>query len=363
MRIAIDIRKIEDFGIGSHIFNLLKSLSEIDNENEYFLIGYNPFSLPPLGRNFNFLKTTVAKYSISEHIKIPFLLRKINCEIFHSPHYVVPIFYKGSTTVTVHDVIHLLFPSYLPFSFLRYYAYFQIGRALKVSKIAFTVSESSKKDILKFFPWAEKKIEVVYNGLDERFFENADYQIVERFRKELGNYALYAGNIKPHKNIKILVRVMKRFKDKIKLVIVGGIPTREILSEVEREGLKEIVIFKGFLPFNELLALYESSQAFIFPSLYEGFGLPPLEAMAKGVPVISSSSPSMPEILKDGAVYFDPHSEDSLAEALNKVLENEDLREGLIYKGKEIAKCYKWSETAKKILNYWRRINESSPCP
>ncbi len=363
MRIAIDIRKIEDFGIGSHIWNLLSSLSEIDNENEYFLIGYNPVALPPVGRNFNFLRTTAGKYSISEHIKIPFLLKKTKCDIFHSPHYVIPLFYKGLATVTIHDVIHLLFPSYLPFKFLSYYAYFQIGRALRVSKIAFTVSESSKIDILKFFPRAEKKIEVVYNGLDERFFEKADKKLVERMKEELGNYALYTGNIKPHKNIEILIRAMKKIKDKIKIVIVGGIPTKKILSEVEREGLKEKVIFKGFLPFNELLALYESSQVFIFPSLYEGFGLPPLEAMAKGIPVISSSAPSMPEILKDGAIYFDPHSEESLFEALNKVLEDKDLRERLISDGKKIAQSYKWSETAKKILNYWRRINESSPCP
>ncbi len=355
MKIAIDVRKIEDFGIGSHIWNLLKSLSQIDEENEYFLIGYSHDSLPPLGKNFNFLRTTAGKYSLSEHIKLPILLNKIKCDIFHSPHYVIPFFYKNLTTVTIHDVIHLLFPSYLPLKIFRYYAYFQIRRALKVSRIAFTVSQTSKKDIVKFFPWAEKKVEVIYNGLDERFFEKANSKLCDKFKKELGNYALYVGNIKPHKNIEILLRAMKKLKG-IKLVIAGAVPDKKILYKVKEEGLEEKVLFKGFLTFEELAALYESSQVFVFPSLYEGFGLPPLEAMAKGVPVISSSASSMPEILKNGAIYFDPNSEDSLLEAIVSVMENRSLRENIVSEGKKVAQSYKWSESARKFLNYWREM-------
>lgn len=356
MRIAIDVRKIEDFGIGSHIFNFLKALSRLDSENEYFLIGFNENSLPGLGKNFNFLRTKAEKYSISEHLMIPFLLKKIGCDLFHSPHYVIPFFYRGQTTVTIHDVIHLLFPQYLPLKVLRYYAYFQIGRALKVSEIAFTVSKSSKRDILRFYLWAEKKIEVVYNGVDERFFKAANSNLVEKFKKELGKFALYVGNTKPHKNIEIMLRVMKKLKGRIKLVIAGGVPNKKILKTIEEEGLGETVIFKGFLPFDELLALYESSHLFVFPSLYEGFGLPPLEAMAKGIPVVSSSAPSMPEILKNGALYFDPFSEESILEAINKVLENEEIRERLIFEGKKVVQNYNWSDTAEKILNCWRKI-------
>ncbi len=355
MNIAIDIRKIEDFGIGSHIWNLLKSLSQIDEENEYFLIGYSQRSLPPLGKNFNFLKTTAGKYSLSEHIKIPFLLNKIKCDIFHSPHYVIPFFHKGLTTVTIHDVIHLLFPSYLPLKILRYYAYFQIKRALKVSKVTFTVSQSSKKDIVSFFPWAEKKIEVVYNGLDERFFGKARAEICDKFKRELGNYVLYVGNIKPHKNIEVLLGAMKKLKG-MKLVIAGGFPNKKILNKIKEEELEEKVVFMGFLSFEELSALYESSQVFVFPSLYEGFGLPPLEAMAKGIPVVASSAPSMPEILKNGAIYFNPHSEDSLLEGMISVIEDKELRESIITEGRRVAQSYKWSESARKILSYWRSI-------
>jgi len=355
MKIAIDIRKIEDFGIGSHIWNLLKSLSQIDEENEYFLIGYSRRPLPNLGKNFNFLKTTAGKYSLSEHIKIPVLLNKIKCDIFHSPHYVIPFFHKGLTTVTIHDVIHLLFPSYLPLKILRYYAYFQIMRTLRVSKIAFTVSFSSKKDIIRFFPWAEKKIEVIYNGVDERFFEKAKAEICDRFKKELGNYVLYVGNVKPHKNIEVLLGAMKKLKG-IKLVIAGGFPNKKILNIIKKEELEGKVLFMGFLSFDELSALYESSQVFVFPSLYEGFGLPPLEAMAKGIPVVASSAPSMPEILKNGAIYFNPHSEDSLLEGMISVMENKDLRESIITEGRKVAQSYKWSESARKILSYWRSI-------
>lgn len=354
MRIAIDVRKIEDFGIGTHIWNLLKSLSRIDEENEYFLIGYSQSSLPPLGKNFNFLKTTARKYSLSEHVKIPILLNKIKCDIFHSPHYVIPFFYKNLTTVTIHDVIHLLFPS-LPLKILRYYAYFQMRRALKVSRIVFTVSQSSKKDIVKFFPWAEKKIEVIYNGVDERFFEKANDELCYKFKRELGDYFLYVGNIKPHKNIEVLLRAMKRLKG-IKLVIAGGVPNKKILYKIKKEGIEGKVVFVGFLTFDELAALYESSQAFVFPSLYEGFGLPPLEAMAKGVPVISSSASSMPEILKNGTIYFDPNSEDSLLEAMISVMESKSLREIIISEGRKVAQSYKWHESARKFLNYWREM-------
>lgn len=363
MRIAIDIRKINDFGIGSHIWNLLKSLSDIDRENEYFLIGYDPQMLPLLRENFYFVKTTAGKYSLSEHFLIPLILKKIKCDIFHSPHYVTPIFYRGLTTVTIHDIIHLLFPSYLPLKQLRYYAYFQIKRTLKFSKIAFTVSESSKKDIVRFFPWAEKKIEVVYNGLDERFFGKANSELVEKFKRELGKYVLYVGNIKPHKNLGILIRAMRKLKDKLKLVIAGGKPDKNILREIKKEGLEGTVIFKGFISFEELLALYEASFLFVFPSLYEGFGLPPLEAMAKGVPVVSSSLSSMPEILKGGAIYFDPHSVDSLVEALNTVTNNEMLRKEKILEGKKVAQNYSWSDSAKKYLSCWRKIYENCPCP
>lgn len=355
MRIAIDVRKIEDFGIGTHVWNLLKSLSQIDEENEYFLIGYSQRSLPPLGKNFNFLRTTAGKYSLSEHVKIPILLSKIKCDIFHSPHYVVPFFYKGLTTIAIHDVIHLLFPSYLPLKILRYYAYFQMRRALKMSRVAFTVSKSSKKDIVRFFPWAEKKIEVVYNGVDERFFEKANEELCHKFKKELGDYVLFVGNIKPHKNIEVLLRAMKRLKG-IKLVIAGGVPNKKILYKIKKEGVEEKVVFVGFLTFDELSALYESSQAFVFPSLYEGFGLPPLEAMAKGVPVISSSASSMPEILKNGAIYFDPYSEDSLLEAMISVMENKSLGEIIIFEGRKVAQSYKWHDSARKFLNYWREM-------
>lgn len=356
MRIAIDIRKIKDYGIGTHICNLLKSLSDIDKENEYFLIGYNPAELPVLGKNFHFVKTTAGKYSLSEHFLIPVILKKIKGDIFHSPHYVTPFFHRGLTTVTIHDVIHLLFPYYLPLRILRYYAYFQMRRALKFSRIAFTVSESSRKDIIKFFPWAENKVKVVYNGVDERFFGKAEKEIVEKFKRELGKYALYVGNIKPHKNIEVLIKAMKKFKERIKLVIAGGKPDKKILEKIEREGLNGVVIFKGFISFNELLALYEASTVFVFPSLYEGFGLPPLEAMAKGVPVVSSFLSSMPEILKNGPVYFDPYSEESLIEALNAVLNNEELRKEKILEGRKIAQNYRWSYSAEKYLNFWRKI-------
>ncbi len=356
MKIAIDIRKIEDFGIGTHIFNLLKALSKIDKDNIYFLIGYKDSKLPELGENFHLITTTAGKYSITEHIKIPAILKKIGCDIFHSPHYVVPFFYRGKTTATIHDVIHLIFPSYLPKKIYRVYAYSQIKRTLKNSNTVFTVSHSSKKDILSFFPWAEKKIQVVYNGVDERFFEEDKKELVEKVKKELGRYALYVGNTKPHKNLEMVIRAMKKIKGKLKFLIVGGNPTKELLSFIEKENCKDDVIFKGFIPFEELSAYYKASEVFIFPSLYEGFGLPPLEAMAKGIPVLSSSAPSMPEILGNGAIYFDPRSVESLVEALNKIIENKESREKMSLEGKKIAKKYSWNESANKILQFWRNI-------
>ncbi|MGQ9618709.1 MAG: glycosyltransferase family 4 protein [Candidatus Aminicenantia bacterium] len=356
MKIAIDVRKIDDFGIGTHIFNLLRAISLIDREDEYFLIGYRRGSLPQLGENFKFLKAFSAKYSISEQIELPIILRKIKTDIFHSPHYVIPLFYRGLITVTIHDVIHLIFPSYFQFPGYRTISYFLMKNAVKKSRIVFTVSETSKRDIIRLFPFAEKKVEVVYNGLDERFFEKARTDLVQKFKKKYGKFILYVGNTKPHKNIGVVVRAMKMARERMSLVIVGGNPKKNLLSLIKKEGLKERVFFKGLIPFEELSALYESAEVFVFPSFYEGFGLPPLEAMAKGTPVVSSLSSSLPEILKDGAIYFDPNSEESLVDAINSLFEKSALRESLLSKGKKIAEGYRWKDSAEKFINFWRNI-------
>ncbi|MEW6455366.1 MAG: glycosyltransferase family 1 protein [Acidobacteriota bacterium] len=360
MKIAFDIRKINDFGIGNYIANLLTEISRLDLKNEYYLLGYKRDFEGLKGKfpeNFNFVSATAGKYSMSEQLKLPLILEKIKPDVFHSPHYVIPILYKGKIITTIHDIIHILFPEFLPNPLAFYYAKYFIGAACKKSRLIITVSENSKKDILRHFPEARDKISVIYNGIDNRFFKDLQIQV----REKEGLYILYTGNIKKHKNLETLIKAYSKLEKSFphKLMIVGGNPYRELVKIVDELNLNEKVIFKGYVSESELISLYEQASLFIFPSLYEGFGIPPLEAMAMGIPVLSSNFSSLPEILKDGAIYFNPLDENELFEKAKELLSNEMQKEKLIKKGKEIAKEYSWKNNALKTLKLYEIIGKN----
>jgi len=285
-------------------------------------------------------------YSFAEHISIPRKLHRLGVDLLHSPHYVLPLLCRRRAVVTIHDCIHLLFPEYLPNRMAFQYARFMMGSAIRRSALVFTVSEASRRDILRFYPDADPdRIQVVPNAIDVALLADPGEEEMDRVRERYqirGRFVLYAGNVKPHKNVQRLIAAFGLLKQRpghedVKLLIIGEgdeIHKHGSLRRcVEAAGVRQDVRFFGFVPEHTLAALYRLASVFAFPSLYEGFGLPPLEAMACGTPVVTSRLSSLPEVVGDAALLVDPYRVDEIAHALERVLGDDALRADLVARG------------------------------
>ena len=369
MRIAIDARKVTDFGIGTYLRNLIRHVLEFDN-NEYVLLGHRKDEalLRSLHSNARIAFISAANYSFSEHLSIPWQLYRIGADLLHSPHYVVPLYTSCRTIVTVHDVIHLLFPQHLPSRIAKHYAHFMIQRALSRSKLVVTVSNASKRDLLQLFEIEPEKILVIHNGIDAamtRDVPNVELmRIRERFQLS-GRTVLFVGNIKPHKNVERVISAFAKVRENLEfgdlnLVVVGDDITRypSLRRAVERHQVRANVRFFGFVPETTLVALYRAADVFVFPSLYEGFGLPPLEAMANGTPVVTSSISSLPEVVGNAALTVDPYNVDEIALAIQRILSDSECSARLIAAGLERVQHFSWKNAAKQLDQAYRRALE-----
>src|SRR5436190_15679000 len=251
---------------------------------------------------------TAHKYSLAEQYRIPAVLAREGVRLVHEPHYVLPPLVPVRSVVTIHDCIHLMFPQYLPNRLAFHYARASIALAARRAERVMTVSESSKRDILRFVDASADKIDVIYNAYDERFTVEPREEDVVRVRERYqlhDEFVLYAGNVKPHKNLERLIQafdlVRKRGLDHLKLVMIGDDISKytALRRAVHRHQLHKYVRFLGYLPEETLAVMYRLAGVFVFPSLYEGFGLPPLEAMASGTPVVTSNLSSLPEVAGD----------------------------------------------------------------
>jgi glycosyltransferase involved in cell wall biosynthesis len=275
--------------------------------------------------------------------------------------------------VTIHDCIHLLFPEYLPSRMAWRYAHAMIGSAIRRSALVFTVSDASRRDILHFYPWADPdRVQVVPNALDDALLADPGAEEMERVKERYqirGRFVLYAGNIKPHKNLDRLIRAYAQVKAKaghedLKLIIIGDEVTRYpgLRRCVESVGVRQDVRFFGFVPDRTLAALYRMASVFAFPSLYEGFGLPPLEAMACGTPVVTSRISSLPEVVGDAAVLVDPHSIDDIAGGIARVLDDEVFRAQLVERGHARVKLFSWERSVEAIhAGYMKVLGQTVP--
>jgi glycosyltransferase involved in cell wall biosynthesis len=377
MKIAIDARKWRDYGIGTYVRNVVRHLATLDRETTYFLFcdRSDESTLRDLAENFVPVVDDSPGYGLREHISLPLKLRRLGANLLHSPHYVVPLLCSTPSVVTIHDCIHLLFPQYLPNRMAWRYARFMMGHAIRRSVVVLTVSEASRADILRFYPDADPaRLQVVPNAIDEAILEEPDEEEMARVRERYqirGRFVLYAGNIKPHKNLERLVRafgMLKRrpaFSD-VKLLIIGDEVNRfaSLRRTMEAEGVRQDVRFFGFVPDHTLGALYRLASVFAFPSLYEGFGLPPLEAMACGTPVVTSRISSLPEVVGDAAVLVDPYSVDDIASGLQKTLDDESLRTELIARGRKRAQQFSWQRSARAIHEaYMKALGVTAPAP
>jgi glycosyltransferase involved in cell wall biosynthesis len=369
MRIAIDARKLHDFGIGTYIRNLLAGLARIDQETEYIVLcdPHDADAVNDLAPNFRAVVETARPYSLGEQVWIPLSLVRERAHLLHEPHYVLPPAVRCRTVVTIHDCIHLMFPQYLPGRLAHVYARVSMWSAVHKADRILTVSEASKKDILRFFGVDPEKVVVIYNAIDERFLAPPDEVRMDQVRQryQLDHpFLLYVGNIKPHKNIERLIDAFGRARasglDDLRLVIIGDEISKypPLRQAVHRHRLDKYVRFLGFQPYDTLAAFYRLARAFVFPSLYEGFGLPPLEAMACGTPVVTSNVSSLPEIAGGAAILVDPYDSQSIAEGMKRAVCDEATRTQMIERGLARARDFSWAQSVSTIHRIYMEVLE-----
>lgn len=366
MRLGIDARLfgITDRGIGRYTEKLINYLEKIDFENEYFIFlrkeGFKKYQ--PSNKNFHKVLSDYRPYSLKEQFFFPFKLLKYHLDLVHFPHFNVPIFYPKKFIITIHDLIISRYPesrrksTTLPYFFykLKLFGYKMVLKnAVKLAKKIIAVSEFTKKEIIDLLKIKPEKIKVIYEGVDKSKIENCKLQIEKP-------YILYVGAAYPHKNLERLLLAFKNLISRdlidINLVFVGrkDFFYYKLEEFSQKIGLSERVIFKGEVSDKELAFLYQNALFLIFPSLAEGFGLPGLEAMAYGTPVLASSIPSLLEIFGEAAYYFNPYQIEEITQAMYNLLKDKNLREKLKENGFIQIKKYSWLKMAKEILEIYK---------
>src|SRR3989344_3696786 len=372
MRVGIDARFYGPIGkgLGRYTQKLIENLEEIDTENKYYIFlrkeNFNEYQ--PQNKNFRKVLADYQWYGFSEQINMPRLLKKYNLDLVHFPHFNVPLFYRKKFIVTIHDLILLHFPTVRGttlnplFYWLKFMAYkIVIGSAIKRANGVIAVSNFTKKDILKHYKIPEEKIAVTYEACS-RLSANYPPKKGDRILEKYGimkPYILYIGNAYPHKNLEKLVLAFVRIAEKnpqLHLTLVGKEDYfYKILKNFVWNNKLKNIIFSGHISDEDLNEIYRNSEMYIFPSLYEGFGLPPLEAMASGIPVAASNHECIREVLGNAAYYFDGLEIEELESAMAKITTDENLRKDLIAKGYGQVKKYDWKKTAEQTLEIYQK--------
>jgi glycosyltransferase involved in cell wall biosynthesis len=372
LHIVIDARRIRDFGIGTYIRSLVKALGAIDDVNQYTLVS-GPADVRTLsGLPENFRSAVYARSDLSslDHLTFPIFLRGLSPDLVHVPLNRVPVLMIRPYVVTVHDMANLLFEEERSKFWMQLRRY-RFRRGLSRANRVIAVSEATKRDVENLMGVPPQRIRRVYNAPDPAFFNRANdpggqqqQLIMERYQISYP-FLLYAGNIRRHKNIPRLVEAFavvreqlashELYKD-LRLIIIGDTISENpaVRQAVIKSRVETTVRFLGFVPFETLRCFYESAAGFVFPSRYEGFGLPPLEAMACGTPVVTSNVSSLPEVVGDAAVLVNPENVFDIARGIRDVLLDEELRARLIRRGREQAARFSWSWTARQVLEIYQ---------
>ncbi|MBU0649106.1 glycosyltransferase family 4 protein [Patescibacteria group bacterium] len=379
MKIGIDARlfgpKTAGGGLGRYIQQLITHLQKLDHENEYVLFlrksNWEEFKETP---NFKKVMADYHWYTLEEQIKMPQKVRAEKLDLMHYPHFNVPIMARTRFIMTIHDLILLEHPTTRattlgPLKYKLKFAGYKkvISQGLRRAKEIIAVSEYTKKSILKYFPkTVAQKIHVIHEAASELAQEDAtdptkDMEFLSS-RQIRRPFLLYVGNSYPHKNLETLTRAFRKIleaKPDLQLVLAGqeNYFSKRVEKDARELGLKvpEQVNFTGFIPDKDLPKLFRQASLYVFPSLLEGFGLPPLEAMNFGLPVASSNSSCLPETLGSAAIYFNPKDIYDMAGAIIQGLDNQALRKTLINAGNLQLQKYSWEKMAKETLEIYRR--------
>ena len=390
MRIGIDARFYGPIGkgLGRYTQEVVDNIMKITSADTSLDFDFIIFLSPENFDEFICPQANVKKvclnmpwYSWQEQLLMPFYLWREKLDLIHFPHFNVPLLTPCKFVVTIHDLILTHFPTrrattLAPLIYqLKNLAYrLVIFGAIKRAQKIITVSEFTKLDLITQFKVLPERIAVTYEGAanlakgrDSLFIAKLDNQETLKQYHIADNFLLYVGNAYPHKNLEFLLRVFVKLlsrKPDLRLVLIGKEDYfynrvkdyARTLNIWQKENINSSVIFPGYVPDAQLEILYQEARVYIFPSLYEGFGLPPLEAMARSCPVLSSNRASLPEILGDAALYFDPENESDLLEKTWKIINEKDLRDALVSKGLVQIKKYSWWQCASDTLTVYRQV-------
>lgn len=361
-----------EFGVGTYIRNVVKTLARLDHESDYYLIGspdrvaeYG--TLPP---NFHGVPLLAPDNTLKGSIEFRALVRRLQCDVAHIPHlFWIPRGLPCPYLVTVHDLLEHMYGA-RDRSTMRRRMHLQLTRrALRKAVRVLAVSQFTKAEIEKIMGIRDGRIEVVYNAIDERFLHghasNSDRDLIAQRYQVNYPFVLYAGAIRPHKNVVRTIEAFSSLKTELhkegqmpdlKLIIIGddlsGHP--DLRRTVVRSGVQNDVRFLGFVPIDVLRIFYDVAKLFVFPSLYEGFGLPPLEAMAHGTPVVTSNTSSLPEVAGNAALLVNPENVFEIQRAMRKALLDPALRERMKQRGLDQAQRFSWTNSVSRILEIYR---------
>lgn len=374
MKVAIDIRRMTEFGIGTYIRNVVRTLARLDHDSKYFLIG-SPTkvaecgSLPP---NFQAVALEESDDTLKGNLEFRAIVKRFGCDLVHVPHlFWIPRGLSCPYVLTVHDLLDHMYGSRNASDMRRSMHFYLTRRVLRKAARVIAVSQFTKNEIEKLLSIPDNRIEVVYNAIDERFLRGhateADRDMIAQ--RYLVNYPfiLYAGAIRPHKNVVRIIEAFSALKSELqkeqqypdlKLIIIGDDLSSHprLRRTVVRGCVQNDVRFLGFVPIEVLRIFYDVAKVFVFPSLYEGFGLPPLEAMAHGTPVVTSNTSSLPEVGGNAALLVNPENVFEIRRGLQRVLLDPILREQMKQRGYEQAQRFSWTNSVSRILEIYREV-------
>ncbi|MEW6066930.1 MAG: glycosyltransferase family 1 protein [Nitrospirota bacterium] len=369
MRIGIDARVTKKYpGLGRYCINILRALSKIDRENEYIVFTLVPEKLDFLNeyKNFRIIQVGYPVLSYKTFYAFSRLINKYEPDIFFATFQVAPFNVSCPMVIVLHDMMDLMYKdafthhNFIIKTGLKHFFKFAIPMCVKKAAAIITVSESTKHDLLSYFNIDSKKVTAVLEGVEEKFRPVTDKETLLGVKERYGlpdRFILYLGSIKPYKNLDGVLRSFSRlheltFHDNVKLVISGlkHFSLDKIEAEIERLNIKDKVLRIGFIAEEDLPAVYSLAEVFLFPSIWEGFGLPVLEAMACGTPVITSNTSSLPEVIGDAGIQVNPHNVEDIAYNIKLLLQDTLLRNALSRKGIQRAKTFTWEKAATKTL-------------